>query len=81
MVEVLEKYVELKKQPPKFLLQKISHTKDLPDRLFLVMKEHFGHQGQFLMGVRDFSLPTFREKNASTIVPGDKNHKRTRLKK
>jgi hypothetical protein len=81
LVEVLEKYVELKKEPPKFLLQKISHTKDLPDRLFVLMKEHFPNQGQFLKKVRDFSLPTFREKNGSVVLPSDKNHKRIRVKK
>lgn len=45
------------------------------------MKEHFGDQGQFLKKVRDFSQATFREKNASTVVPSDRNHKRIRLKK
>ena len=73
--------MELKKEPPKFLLQKISHTKDLPDRLFVLMKENFPNQGQFLKKVRDFSLPTFREKNGSVVLPSDKNHKRIRVKK
>ena len=34
-----------------------------------------------LKKVRTFAPATFREKNASTIVPSDKNHKRIRVKK
>lgn len=41
MVECLEEYVEQKKTPPKFLLQKISHATELPDRLYVLMKENF----------------------------------------
>lgn len=41
MVECLEEYVDKKKTPPKFLLQKISHAKELPDRLYVLMKENF----------------------------------------
>lgn len=43
MVECLEEYVEQKKTPPKFLLQKISHAKELPDRLYVLMKENFSN--------------------------------------
>ena len=41
MVECLEEYVNQKKTPPKFLHQKISHAKELPDRLYVLMKENF----------------------------------------
>ncbi len=43
MVEVLEEYVAQKKEPPKFLLMKISHAKELPDRLYVLMKENFAN--------------------------------------
>lgn len=79
--DVLQEYVDQKKEPPRFLLQKISHVKDLPDRLFVIIKENFGHHGLFLKGVREFSKPTFREKSASMIMPDKNNHKRIRLKK
>jgi hypothetical protein len=81
ITELLEAYVDQKKEPPKFLLQKISHLKEVPDRLYVVMKENFDRQGIFLKKVRSFAPATFREKNASVIVPSDKNHKRIRLKK
>lgn len=38
IAEVLEDYVEAKKEPPKFLLQKISSLKDLPDRIYVLIK-------------------------------------------
>lgn len=55
--------------------------KDLPDRLYVLMKEHFGDHGLMIKKVREFAPATFREKNASVIVPSDKNHKRIRNKK
>ncbi len=81
MVEALEEYVKLKKEPPRFLLQKFSHARELPDRLYVILKENFGDHGKFLKKVREFPKATFREKNASVIIPSDKNHKRIRLKK
>ena len=81
MVEVLEEFVSQKKEPPRFLLQKISHIKGLPDRLYVIMKENFAFHGLFLKKVREFAPATFREKNASVIVPSDKNHTRIRIKK
>lgn len=81
IAQVLEEYVDQKKTPPRFLLQKLSHTKDLPDRIYVIMKENFAHHGLFLKKVREFAPATFREKNASVIIPGDKDGKRIRLKK
>lgn len=43
MVEALEDYVRQKKTPPKFLLQKISNARELPDRLYVLMKENFAN--------------------------------------
>jgi hypothetical protein len=45
------------------------------------MKENFADHGKLLKKVRTFAPATFREKNASTMVPSDKNHKRIRVKK
>jgi hypothetical protein len=45
------------------------------------MKENFPDQGKLLDKVRSFAPATFREKNASVVVPMNKNHKRIRNKK
>jgi len=45
------------------------------------MKENFAFHGLMLKKVRSFAPATFREKNASVIVPSNKNHKRIRPKK
>lgn len=45
------------------------------------MKENFAQYGAMIKDVREFAPATFREKNASIVVPGDKNHKRIRNKK
>lgn len=48
LVRVLEDYIEMKKGPPDFLLQKISMVRDLPDRLFVLLKDHFPKFGLIL---------------------------------
>lgn len=49
--------------------------------MYVLMKENFDKQGIFLKKVRTFAPATFREKNASVVVPQNKNHKRIRMKK
>ena len=81
MVEALEEYVALKKEPPRYLLQKLSHARELPDRLYVLLKDNFTQYGKLIKKVRTFAPATFREKNASVIVPSNKNGKRIRHKK
>ena len=84
IVETLEDYVEQGKQPPRFLLQRISSIKDLPDRIYVLLKEHFPNQGAMLQKARQFTQPHFRgtgKEAASVKVPSKTNHKRIRLKK
>ena len=55
IAETLEDYVEQGKQPPRFLLQRISSIKDLPDRIYVLLKEHFPNQGAMLQTSRQFT--------------------------
>lgn len=40
---ILEDYVSLKKEPPRTLLNQISSVKDLPDKVYVILKENFGN--------------------------------------
>jgi hypothetical protein len=77
---VLEDFLKYKIEAKEFLLRKLSYLKDIPDRLYVLLKDSFPNYGLTLKKVRPFSLATFREKSRDPI-PMDINHKRHRLKK
>lgn len=80
IVEMLETLIETKIEPRKNLIKKLSYLKDLPDRIYVLMKENFGDYGVLVKNVRSFSYPSFREKSRGDI-PMNINHKRFRIKK
>jgi hypothetical protein len=63
------------------MLMKISNVKDLPDRIYVLLKENFDSKGLIQKKVREFSKPSFRNKEGAIVIPSDKNHKRIRPRK
>jgi hypothetical protein len=57
ITELLENYVELGKEPSRILLNKISNVKDLPDRIYVLLRENFKRTGLMKSAVREFSQP------------------------
>ena len=48
IVEKIKKFVELEIAPEKRLVKKLSYLKELPDRIYILMKDHFNNFGNLL---------------------------------
>lgn len=65
----LTDFIAIKREPHKRLVNKISTIKNLPDRLFVLMKEHFPNSGLMNKKVREFEKPKFRETSKLSPKP------------
>lgn len=59
----LTDFVTIQREPHKRLVAQINNMKHLPDRIYVLMKEHFPWSGEMLRRTRQFEKPTFREKS------------------
>jgi len=82
VVESLERFIDIKQEPDDYYLVKLSRLKEMPDRLYFLIKDNFKSFGLMLKPVRKFPQPTFNE----NTIPGSKkasikSGKRIRMKK
>lgn len=61
IAELLEKYVELKKTPANYLMNHISQVRQLPDRIYVLMRENWPSKGFISKSIRTFDKPTFKK--------------------
>lgn len=54
---------------------------ELPDRIYLLLKEHWPTKGYVAKEVRQFKKPTFRENWADKKLPKTTHYKRIKPKK
>ena len=76
--DALNDFVNIKREPHKRLISKLNNIKHIPDRIYVVLKEHFGWSGQMKRRTREFEKPSFRQK--SDFTPMIKTTKGKRLK-
>ena len=63
--DALKDFVEIKRTPHKRIINKLNNILHIPDRIYVLLKQHFGFSGQMKRRTREFEKPTFR--------PVDKN--------
>lgn len=57
--DALQDFVAMKHEPHRRLKGTLANMKSLPDRIYIIMKEHFGGEHPALQRARAFELPTF----------------------
>lgn len=77
----LNDFIHIKREPHRRLINKLNNIKHIPDRIYVVLKEHFGWSGQMKRRTREFEKPTFREKNNFVVREKTNNGKRIKPKK
>ena len=67
--EVLENFRDNKKNPHRRYLMRLSALKDIPDRLYVIIKENWPFYGLFLKKKREFSKPHLRALEYRSRLP------------
>jgi hypothetical protein len=80
--DAMTDFIKIKREPHKRLLGKLNNMLHMPDRLYVLLKEHFGWSGQMTQNIRKFEKPSFGDQYASKLsTPKGLTGKRYKLKK
>ena len=79
--DTLNDFIEIKREPHFRTLNTLNNMKHIPDRLFVLLHEHFGWSGQMTANVREFEKPTFRQKPKQNMEPEKIKGKRHKFNK
>ena len=77
--DALKDFVEIKREPHRRIVNQLNNILHIPDRIYVLLKQHFGWSGQMKRRTREFEKPTFRPIDKK-FIHSPKNLKGKRFK-
>ena len=60
IIHALTKFIEIKQEPHERVLKLLGNLKQIPDELYVLLRQNFTTYGKLISRVRQFEFPSFR---------------------